>query len=126
MHYKRNGYKINVMRQSACVIINPITVDSFAFLYNCTPAGRASDSMMSPKLSLLIYLSWLGLDLVLSIAWSFGVQLAISFCSGIPVVMFHILGFSRCNNMFLSSPHLWLITGLIRDLFVSYVDSLMD
>ena len=36
----------NVMRQSACLVINPITVDSFASLPNCTPIGGASDSMM--------------------------------------------------------------------------------
>ena len=30
------------MRQSACLVINPITVDSFASLFNCTPVGRAS------------------------------------------------------------------------------------
>ena len=27
MRYKRIGYNLNVMRQSACVVINPITVD---------------------------------------------------------------------------------------------------
>ena len=102
MRYKRIGYNINVMRQSACLVIDPITVDSFACLFNCTPVGRASGSMMGPTLSLLIYLSWLGLNLVLSAAWSFGVF----FCSGISVVLFHTLGFSRCNNTFLSSPHL--------------------
>ena len=48
MFYKRIGYKINVMRQSACLVINPITADSFACLFNCTPGGRASDSMMGP------------------------------------------------------------------------------
>ena len=32
MCYKRTGYNINVMRQFACSVINPITVDSFAFL----------------------------------------------------------------------------------------------
>ena len=42
MRYKRIGYNINVMRQSACVVINPITVDSCASLLNCTPVGRAS------------------------------------------------------------------------------------
>ena len=45
MRYKRTGYNINVMRQSACLVI---TVDRFAFLFNCTPIGRASDSMMGP------------------------------------------------------------------------------
>ena len=48
MRYKRIGYNINVMRYSACLVINPIMVDSFAFLFNCTPVGRASDSMMGP------------------------------------------------------------------------------
>ena len=68
MRYKRIGYHINVMQQSACLVINPITVDSFASLFNCTPVGRATDSMMGPTESLLIYLSWLGLDLILSVA----------------------------------------------------------
>ena len=39
---------LNVMRQSACLVINPITVDSYAELFNCTPVDRASDSMMAP------------------------------------------------------------------------------
>ena len=82
---KRIGHNINVMRQSACLIINPITVDSFASLFSCTPVGSASDSVMGPTLSLLIYFIRLGLDLVLSAAWSFGVQLVIFFCSGISV-----------------------------------------
>ena len=65
MRYKRLGYNINVIRQSACLVINAVTVDSFASLINCTPVGRASDSVMGPTYSLLIYLSLLGLDLVL-------------------------------------------------------------
>ena len=48
MRYKRIGYNLNVMRQSACLVINPITVDGYASLFNCTPVGRASDSMMAP------------------------------------------------------------------------------
>ena len=48
MRYKRFGYNINVIRQSACLIINSVTVDSFASLFNCTPVGRESDSMMGP------------------------------------------------------------------------------
>ena len=46
--YKRIGYNINIMRQSACLVVNPITVNNFASLFNCTPVGRASDSMMTP------------------------------------------------------------------------------
>ena len=46
------------MPQSACLVINPITVDGYAALFNCTPVDRASDSMMArPK---AIQFSWLG------------------------------------------------------------------
>ena len=30
------------------LVDNPITVGNFAFLFNCTPVGRTSDSMMVP------------------------------------------------------------------------------
>ena len=46
--YKRIGYNLNVMRQSSCLVFNPITVDNYAAFFNCTPVGRASDSMMAP------------------------------------------------------------------------------
>ena len=46
--YRRIGYNLNVMRQSACLVFNPITVDNFAAFLNCTPLGRASDPMMAP------------------------------------------------------------------------------
>ena len=48
MRYKRIGYNLNVIRQSACLVINPINVDGHAALFNCTPMDRASDSMMAP------------------------------------------------------------------------------
>ena len=48
VRYKRIGYNINIMRQSACLVFNPITVNNFASLFNCKPVGRASDSMMAP------------------------------------------------------------------------------
>ena len=44
--YKKIGYNINVLQQTACLVVNPITVGNFAFLFNCTPVGRTSDSMM--------------------------------------------------------------------------------
>ena len=43
-HYK----KINVLQQTACLVVNPITVGNFAFLFNCTPVGQTSESMMVP------------------------------------------------------------------------------
>ena len=48
MRYKHIGYIINVMRQSACLVINPVTVDCLSSPFNCTPVSRASDSMISP------------------------------------------------------------------------------
>ena len=52
--FKRIGYNINIMRHSACLVFNPITVNNFASLFNCTPVGRASDSMMGPDIKLFI------------------------------------------------------------------------
>ena len=48
MRYKRIGYNLNVMRQSACLVINQIKVDGHAALFNCMPVDRASGSMMAP------------------------------------------------------------------------------
>ena len=47
-HYKKIGYSINVLQQTSCLVVNPITVGNFAFLFNCTQVGRTSDSMMVP------------------------------------------------------------------------------
>ena len=48
IRHKNIGYGLNVTRQSACLVINPITVDNFAALFNCMPVNLASDSMMAP------------------------------------------------------------------------------
>ena len=47
-HYKKIGYNINVLQQTACLVVNQITTGNYAFLFNCTPVGRSSDSMMVP------------------------------------------------------------------------------
>ena len=43
--YKRIGYSLDIMRQTACLVVNPIIVDGYASLFNCTMAVRASDPM---------------------------------------------------------------------------------
>ena len=48
MRHKRIGYDLNVKRQYACLVINPITVNNFAALFNYMPVDRASDAMMAP------------------------------------------------------------------------------
>ena len=43
--YIKVGYNLDVMRQSACLILNQITVYSYGFLFNCSTVGQDSDSM---------------------------------------------------------------------------------
>ena len=47
-HYKKIGFNINVLQHTACLVVNPITIGNFAFLFNCMPVGQTSDSMMVP------------------------------------------------------------------------------
>ena len=47
IRYKRIGYNMNVTRRTACLVVNPITVNNFADLFNGTPVGRASVLMMA-------------------------------------------------------------------------------
>ena len=39
---------VGLCTKSACLVFNPIMVDNYAAFFNCTPVGRASDSMMAP------------------------------------------------------------------------------
>ena len=34
--YKRISYSLDIMRQTACLVVNPIIVDGYASLFNCT------------------------------------------------------------------------------------------
>ena len=45
--YKKDGYNLDIMRQHACLVANPITGFSRGFLFNCTTVGQASDSITS-------------------------------------------------------------------------------
>ena len=47
-HHKNVGYNTNVLQQTACLVVDPITVGNFAFLFDSTPVDRASDSMTVP------------------------------------------------------------------------------
>ena len=126
VRYKRIGYSINIMRQSACLVFNPITVNNFASLFNCTPVGRASDSMMAPDIKLFSLVGW-GRSFFCLLLGPPGFNCWFSFapmfkwcCStpeGSP-------GVGR--NTFLSSPHLRFIIVFICDLFVSCDDLLVS
>ena len=72
--YRRIGYNLNVMRQSACLVFNQIMVDNYAASLNCTV--RLYDG---PDIKLFILVGW---DRsFLSVAWPTGVQLVFFFCS---------------------------------------------
>ena len=36
---------MDIIRQCACLVVKPITVDSYGSLFNCTTMGQASDLM---------------------------------------------------------------------------------
>ena len=43
--YNFFGYNLDIMRQSACLVVNQIMVYSYGFLSNCATVDQASDSM---------------------------------------------------------------------------------
>ena len=40
---KKIAFNIDVLRQTACLVVNPIKVNISAYLFDCTTLGRASD-----------------------------------------------------------------------------------
>ena len=49
VRYEKISYNIDVLRQTVCLVVNSIKFNSFAYLLNCTTAGRASDCMTVPS-----------------------------------------------------------------------------
>ena len=45
--FMRAGYTLDIMRQTACLVFNPIMVESYFALFSCKAAVQASDSMMA-------------------------------------------------------------------------------
>ena len=43
--FKRAWYILDIMRQTACLVFNPIMVEGYAALFSCTAVVQASDSM---------------------------------------------------------------------------------
>ena len=43
--YKRVGYNMDIIRQSACLFVNPIAVDSYGLLFDCQTVCQAEDLM---------------------------------------------------------------------------------
>ena len=100
------GYNINVLQQTACLVVNPIKVVIFAFLFNCTPVGRTSDSMTVPTLLMndalaVVRLIWVTLLMndALAVVRPIGVYLLDFFCSGIKFYL--LLSLYLCSISFL-------------------------
>ena len=49
--FKKEGYNLDIMQQTACLVFNPIMVESYAALLSCTAVVQASDSMTASTLS---------------------------------------------------------------------------
>ena len=111
-HYKKIGYNINVLQQTACLVVSPNTVGNFAFLFDCTPVGRTSDSMMVPTLRLIYRRDGWGLTF-----WLFldppGFTCWISYN-----VLDNVLDPSGIQFYVLLSPYLGFISFLYLDLYV--------
>ena len=43
VRYKKIGYNIDDLRQTACLVVNSTKVNNFAYLFDCTTVGRDSD-----------------------------------------------------------------------------------
>ena len=43
--FKRAGYSLDIMRQTASLVFNPIMVEGYAALFSCTAVVKATDSM---------------------------------------------------------------------------------
>ena len=43
VRFGKIDYNIDVLRQTACLVVNPIKVNNFAYLFDCTTVGQASD-----------------------------------------------------------------------------------
>ena len=50
--YKRVGYNMDIMRQFACLVLNPTMVNSYGFLFNCTTVGQAFELNDGPDVKL--------------------------------------------------------------------------
>ena len=70
MRVKCIGYKVDVMRQFACLA--PITVSNFAAVFNCMPVGLGVDSLVAPhKANYLVGAGYL------TVSWPIGVHLVV-------------------------------------------------
>ena len=125
IRHKRISYDLNVMRQSACLVINwPITVDNFAALFNCTPVGLGVRLYDGPDLKLFIFVGWDRNSFICCLVHRGSTDdlLLLQIYSCV-VWQIRDLHPSR-STMYLLSPRFCFFIVLKRDLFVYRNDSL--
>ena len=88
------GYNLNVMRQSACLVINPIMVGGYVAFFNCTPVCRASDSIIKA-----IHFSRLGRSF-LSVAWPTGIQRVSTWPTWVQMILLDQRGYSEKSEIY--------------------------
>ena len=44
-NYGGVGYNVGLLQQTACLVVSPVAVDGFAFLFDCMKMGWTSDSV---------------------------------------------------------------------------------
>ena len=86
IRYKSTGYNMRVMRQTACLVVNPISDYNFSALLNCTPVGWTSDLIINWCLRSNNLSSWLDTD-DLPLIEPIGVQLLNFCCSRVSVLV---------------------------------------
>ena len=92
-HYKKIGYNNNVLQQTACMVVKPITVGNFAFLFNCTPVGGTAACSKAVVLLLLTFC------LLLLPLWEFVIVLCF--------VVRTLCQFRYCNHLY--GEESWLL-----------------
>ena len=73
---------MNFTRQTACLAVNPVTVNNFVAFFNCTPAGRT-------------------LDVVKTLAWKPPIKLVVARCSVTGIQLLDFSCFSGSVLVFL-------------------------
>ena len=90
------------MKQSACLMVDPVSVNPFAYTLNYTHLGRAKPLRWSRLIT--IHLDVLGWIFFMSVSRPTGNQL-VFFCSNIPVVLLDTPGIIMFSVKFLSLWH---------------------
>ena len=117
------GYNMDILRQTACMVVNPNMADNFASIFNWTTVSRSSDndnSLLNPfqLVGAWLSMSWLGPTVVLFVIFLFSLQIAIE-----PFALFHhsvfdymcfTVMFKRWGWETLSGPNMYVVWSCIR------------